>query len=66
MSSNFIISGATVALASINGPLDVKISSQSIEKTTLEVLFSSKGGKPSVKDRWDLRSLVAVRHLEAV
>ncbi|KAI8424755.1 hypothetical protein MSG28_006703 [Choristoneura fumiferana] len=50
--SAILSQGATVALASVNGPLDVKISSQSIEKTTLEVLFSSKGGKPSVKDRY--------------
>lgn len=47
-----MVPGDTVALVSVNGPLDVKTSSQNVEKCTLEVLFSSKGGKPSVADRF--------------
>ena len=43
--------GETVVLASVNGPLDIKTTSQNIEKATLEVLFCTKGGKPSVADR---------------
>ncbi|XP_052756407.1 exosome complex component RRP46 [Galleria mellonella] len=50
--SAILSQGETVALASVNGPLDVKMQSQSIEKSTLEVLFCSKGGKPSVGDRY--------------
>lgn len=45
------ISGDTVTLVSVNGPLDIKMQSQSIEKSTIEVLFCTKGGKPSVSDR---------------
>lgn len=50
--SAILSQGSTVALTSVNGPLEVKMSSQSIEKSALEVLFSPKGGKPSVKDRY--------------
>ncbi|XP_059048365.1 exosome complex component RRP46 [Achroia grisella] len=50
--SAILSQGETVALVSVNGPLDVKMQSQSIEKSTLEVLFISKGGKPSVGDRY--------------
>ncbi|XP_034833768.1 exosome complex component RRP46 [Maniola hyperantus] len=50
--SAILSQGDTVVLASVNGPLDIKISSQSIEKATLEVLFCSKEGKPSVADRY--------------
>lgn len=45
------IAGDTVALVSVNGPLDTKMGSQSIDKATLEVLFSTKSGKPSVAER---------------
>ncbi|XP_049878225.1 exosome complex component RRP46-like [Pectinophora gossypiella] len=50
--SAILSQGNTVALVSVNGPLDIKMQSQSIEKTTLEVLFTSKSGKPSVADRY--------------
>ncbi|XP_026330597.1 exosome complex component RRP46 [Hyposmocoma kahamanoa] len=50
--SAILSQGTTVALACVNGPLDIKMQSQSIEKSTLEVLFSSKGGKPCVADRY--------------
>ncbi|CAH0728635.1 unnamed protein product, partial [Brenthis ino] len=50
--SAILSQGETVVLASVNGPLDIKTTSQSIEKATLEVLFCSKGGKPSVADRF--------------
>ncbi|KAM3959315.1 exosome complex component Rrp46 [Aphomia sociella] len=50
--SAILSQGDTVALVSVNGPLDVKMQSQSIEKSTLEVLYCSKGGKPSVADRY--------------
>ncbi|XP_026743276.1 exosome complex component RRP46 [Trichoplusia ni] len=50
--SAILSQGHTVSLVSVNGPLDVKMQSQSIEKATLEVLFSSKGGKPTVGDRY--------------
>ncbi|XP_011563389.3 exosome complex component RRP46 [Plutella xylostella] len=50
--SAILSQGETVALVSVNGPLDIKMGSQSIEKSTLEVLFSSKSGKPSVQDRY--------------
>ncbi|XP_013194238.1 exosome complex component RRP46 [Amyelois transitella] len=50
--SAILSQGETVVLASVNGPLDVKMQSQSIEKSTLEVLFCTKGGKPSVGDRY--------------
>ncbi|XP_047033756.1 exosome complex component RRP46 [Helicoverpa zea] len=50
--SAILSQGPTVALVSVNGPLDIKMTSQSIEKATLEVLFSSKSGKPSVEDRY--------------
>ncbi|XP_050354021.1 exosome complex component RRP46 [Nymphalis io] len=50
--SAILAQGDTVVLVSANGPLDIKSSSQSIEKATLEVLFCSKGGKPSVADRY--------------
>ncbi|KAJ2944665.1 hypothetical protein O0L34_g4020 [Tuta absoluta] len=50
--SAILSQGTTVALVSVNGPLDINMKSQSIEKSTLEVLFSSKGGKPSVGDRY--------------
>lgn len=43
--------GETVALVSVNGPLDIKMQSQSIEKSTLEVIYSSKCGKTSVSHR---------------
>ncbi|XP_035449243.2 exosome complex component RRP46 [Spodoptera frugiperda] len=50
--SAILSQGQTVALVSVNGPLDIKMTSQSIEKATLEVLFTSKVGKPSVADRY--------------
>ncbi|XP_075982790.1 exosome complex component Rrp46 [Anticarsia gemmatalis] len=50
--SAILSQGRTVALANVNGPLDIKMQSQSIEKATLEVYFSSKGGKPCVPDRY--------------
>ncbi|KAL0868881.1 hypothetical protein ABMA27_007221 [Loxostege sticticalis] len=50
--SAILSQGDTVALVSVNGPLDIKSTSQSIEKSTLEILFCSKGGKPSVADRY--------------
>ncbi|XP_041969165.1 exosome complex component RRP46 [Aricia agestis] len=50
--SAILSQGETVVVVSANGPLDIKTTSQSIEKATLEVLFSSKGGKPSVADRY--------------
>ncbi|XP_045453121.1 exosome complex component RRP46 [Melitaea cinxia] len=50
--SAILAQGETVVLVSVNGPLDIKSTSQSIEKATLEVLFCSKGGKPSVADRF--------------
>ncbi|GBP78962.1 Exosome complex component RRP46 [Eumeta japonica] len=50
--SAIVAQGDTVVVASVNGPLDVKSQNQSIEKATLEVLFSTKGGKPSVGDRY--------------
>ncbi|XP_028160808.1 exosome complex component RRP46 [Ostrinia furnacalis] len=50
--SAILSQGDTVALVSVNGPLDIKTTSQSIEKSTLEILYSSKGGKPSVADRY--------------
>lgn len=46
-----ILPGETVALVSVNGPLDIKVQNQSIEKCYLEVLFCTKGGRPSVPDR---------------
>lgn len=50
--SAILSQGPTVAIVGINGPLEIKMANQSIEKTTLEVLFSSKSGKPSVADRY--------------
>ncbi|XP_047512358.1 exosome complex component RRP46 [Pieris napi] len=50
--SAILAQGETFVLASVNGPLDIKITSQSMEKATLEVLFSAKGGKPNVSDRF--------------
>ncbi|CAH2044778.1 unnamed protein product, partial [Iphiclides podalirius] len=50
--SAILSQGDTVALVSVNGPLDIKMQSQSIEKSTIEVLFCTKGGKPSVPDRY--------------
>ncbi|CAH2244832.1 exosome complex component RRP46 [Pararge aegeria] len=50
--SAILSQGDTVVLASVNGPLDIKTTSQNIEKATLEVLFCSKEGKPSVADRF--------------
>ncbi|CAH2094843.1 unnamed protein product [Euphydryas editha] len=50
--SAILAQGETVVLVSVNGPLDIKSNSQSIEKATLEVLFCGKGGKPSVADRF--------------
>ncbi|CAB3248698.1 unnamed protein product [Arctia plantaginis] len=50
--SAILSQGQTVAVVSVNGPLDIKMQSQSIGKATLEVLFSSKGGKPSIGDRY--------------
>ncbi|XP_032521440.1 exosome complex component RRP46 [Danaus plexippus] len=50
--SAILSQGETVVTVSVNGPLDIKTTSQSIEKATLEILFSSKGGKPSVADRF--------------
>ncbi|CAG5004308.1 unnamed protein product [Parnassius apollo] len=50
--SAILSQGETVTLVSVNGPLDIKMQSQSIEKSTLEVLFCTKGGKPSVADRY--------------
>ncbi|XP_047536863.1 exosome complex component RRP46 isoform X2 [Vanessa atalanta] len=50
--SAILAQGETVVLVSVNGPLDIKSTSQSIEKATLEVLFCTKGGKPSVADRF--------------
>ncbi|XP_053613466.1 exosome complex component RRP46 [Plodia interpunctella] len=50
--SAILSQGETVALASVNGPIDVKMQSQSIEKSMLEVLFCTKSGKPSVGDRY--------------
>ncbi|KAJ8723668.1 hypothetical protein PYW07_007648 [Mythimna separata] len=50
--SAILSQGQTVALVSVNGPLDIKMTNQSIEKATLEVLFSSKGGKPAIGDRY--------------
>ncbi|KAG6441995.1 exosome complex component RRP46 [Manduca sexta] len=50
--SAILSQGETVALVSVNGPQDIKMQSQSIEKSTLEVIFSPKGGKPSVGDRY--------------
>lgn len=46
-----IFTGDTVSLVSVNGPLDIKMTSQRIDKSTLEVLFSNKNGKPSVENR---------------
>lgn len=45
-------SGDTVVLVSVNGPLDINMTKQSIERATLEVLYLSKGGKPSISDRY--------------
>ncbi|CAH0400642.1 unnamed protein product [Chilo suppressalis] len=50
--STILSQGDTVAVVSVNGPLDIKSTSQSIEKSTLEVLYCTKGGKPSVADRY--------------
>ncbi|CAG9789518.1 unnamed protein product [Diatraea saccharalis] len=50
--SAILSQGDTVAVVSVNGPLDIKSTSQSIEKSTLEVLYCTKGGKPSVADRY--------------
>ncbi|XP_068619269.1 exosome complex component RRP46 [Battus philenor] len=50
--SAILSQGETVTLVSVNGPLDIKMQNQSIEKSTLEVLFCPKGGKPSVPDRF--------------
>ncbi|XP_023950251.2 exosome complex component RRP46 [Bicyclus anynana] len=50
--SAILSQGDTVVLASVNGPMDIKTVNQSIEKATLEVLFCSKEGKPSVADRY--------------
>lgn len=41
-----------MVLASVNGPLDIKMQNQNMDRATLEVLFLSKGGKPSVSDRY--------------
>ncbi|CAG4956997.1 unnamed protein product [Colias eurytheme] len=50
--SAILSQGETVVLVSVNGPLDIKTTSQSVEKATLDVLFCCKGGKPSVGDRF--------------
>ncbi|XP_013135729.1 PREDICTED: exosome complex component RRP46 [Papilio polytes] len=50
--SAILSQGETVALVSVNGPLDIKVQNQSIEKCYLEVLFCTKGGRPSVPDRY--------------
>ncbi|KAJ0173459.1 hypothetical protein K1T71_010608 [Dendrolimus kikuchii] len=50
--SAILSQGETVVIVSVNGPLDIKMQSQSIEKATLEVLCCSKGGKPCVADRY--------------
>ncbi|CAK1547485.1 unnamed protein product [Leptosia nina] len=50
--SAILAQGETVVLVSVNGPLDIKSTSQNMEKATLEVIFSSKGGKPTVSDRF--------------
>ncbi|VVD04380.1 exosome complex component RRP46 [Leptidea sinapis] len=50
--SSILSQGNTVVLVSVNGPLEIKSAYQSMEKATLEVLFSNKGGKPSVADRF--------------
>ncbi|KAL4721151.1 hypothetical protein ACJJTC_018208 [Scirpophaga incertulas] len=43
--------GQTVAVVSVNGPLDIKTQSQNPYNSTLEVLFCSKIGRTSVADR---------------
>ncbi|XP_028037464.1 exosome complex component RRP46 [Bombyx mandarina] len=50
--SAILSQGDTVSLVSVNGPLDIKMTSQRIDKSTLEVLFSNKNGKPSVENRY--------------
>ena len=46
-----MISGETVVLASVNGPIEVKLQNLVIEKAYVEVNFRSKSGMTSVYDR---------------
>lgn len=50
--SVILAQGETVALVSVNGPLELKIPSQNIEKAILEVLYNRKSGKTSISDRF--------------
>lgn len=44
--------GNTMVLASVSGPVEVKLQNLNVDKTTIEVYFRPKSGLPSVEDRF--------------
>lgn len=44
--------GQTTCLASVHGPVEVKLQNLSVEKASVEVYFRPKNGLPSVNDRF--------------
>lgn len=44
--------GQTTVLASVHGPVEVKLQNLSAEKAFIEVYYRPKNGLPSVKDRF--------------
>lgn len=49
---DFLIKGATTVLASVTGPVEVKLQNLNVEKATIEVYYRPKSGLSSVDDRF--------------